>query len=197
MLKNLDKSDIWIGIRAASEASGVGQPSIRKACRDGSIPCRMMPSAGHGETYVLLFRLADFELWLSERARLIPGRHGKTARLFRLILDGYAVPAICQELGMERGAVLRAWQRECKRNGKFPRRDPATDRRVGWAGEAGPEARPEKITVEDLSRSEKKSCAWESEANGQTGVKIPSTAELVTAMRSSGLSASSRSSSTP
>jgi hypothetical protein len=180
-IERLNKADVWLGIRAASEASRVSEGIIRKACRDGAIPFRQVPSNGYGEPDIILFRLADFDRWLAGRLRLVPGRHSKTARMLRMIMDGCSVSAICQELGMKRGAALRAWQRECKRNPKFPVRDPDTDRRAGWAGET-----PDENSLFILSREQKKSGPWENT------VKLPSPSSLLRAIRSYGLSANSR-----
>ena len=52
----------------------------------------------------------------------------RTREMLQMILDGHSVESVCHELGMGRSAVLRAWQRACQRNPKFPRRDPDTDR---------------------------------------------------------------------
>ena len=130
MIDRIDKADIWIGIRAASVASGIGHQAIRKACREGSIPCQRLESRGQGDTHRILMRLSDFELWAKTHSRRLPGRPFKSVTLLEMILDGRSVEAICNEMGMTRTAVLRAWQRECKRNPRFPQRDRRTDRAV-------------------------------------------------------------------
>lgn len=57
-----------------------------------------------------------------------PGIQDQTQNLYRMVLRGCSVPGIMHELGMTRGAVLRAWQRGCRIDPTFPRRDRRTDR---------------------------------------------------------------------
>lgn len=57
-----------------------------------------------------------------------PGIRDQTASLYRMVLRGRSVAGIMHELGMSRSAVLRAWQRACRVDRTFPRRDRRTDR---------------------------------------------------------------------
>lgn len=57
-----------------------------------------------------------------------PGIQEQTHALYTMVLRGCSVAGIMHELGMTRCAVVRAWQRACRIDPSFPRRDRRTDR---------------------------------------------------------------------
>jgi hypothetical protein len=134
-MNNIPKSELWVGLKAAAAAFGVKVTALRTACKSGAVPTRRLSSGGYGEVPALMVRLADVESWAQANAGLLPGRPAKSAQLLARIRSGAAsgetglVETLCTELGMTRGAVLRAWQRECRRDPEFPRRDHRTDKR--------------------------------------------------------------------
>ncbi len=121
--------EIWLTLETAAVVLNCEVRPLRRACAQGLMPSRYLESNGQGEPRQRVVRLRDAHNWFHEIN--LTGKHSKTLRLFAMIREGASVDGMMQELGMERGAVLRQWQRECKRNPDFPRRDPRTDRAVG------------------------------------------------------------------
>lgn len=129
-MNNIPKSELWVGIRTVSESFGIARQRVTMAIRRRQLLAVKYDRGPIGGTGGYLMRLSDVEAWLRQhQPGLLRGRPEKSWLLANLIRQGKSVNAICRGLGMKRGAVLRFWQRECRRDPDFPRRDHRTDKR--------------------------------------------------------------------